>query len=55
MRLTDHDSAHVIPCGDLVEHVTDPDCPCGPTTELIQRDGRPDGYVYAHHALDGRQ
>jgi hypothetical protein len=50
----DHDSAHVMPLADLIEHATDPDCPCGPTPELVRRDVG-DGWVYAHHSLDGRE
>ena len=55
MKPTDHASAHVIPCGDQIEHVTDPDCPCGPTPELVRHSLRLGGWLYVHHSLDGRE
>ena len=32
-----------------------PDCPCGPTPELVKRFLRRDGWLYVHHSLDGRE
>ncbi len=55
MRFTDHDSAHVIPCADLIDHLTDPDCLCGPTPELVKHADGSDGWMYIHHSLDGRE
>ena len=43
-------TAHVIPCGDLVEHVADDDCVCGPTQTPTEG-----GFVAVHHSLDGRE
>jgi hypothetical protein len=41
---------HVMPVGDLREHICSPDCPCKPTAEVI-------GAVlkYSHNAWDGRE
>jgi hypothetical protein len=47
---------HIYPVKDLIEHVTDGgDCPCGPTTEPVERADGNIGYVIVHHALDGRE
>lgn len=42
--------AHVVPCGDLIEHDSDDDCVCGPDLKFC--DG---GYIVVHHSLDGRE
>lgn len=46
--------AHVVPNGDLIEHATNGDCPCGPTPQLVDTPNG-DGWVYVHHSLDGRE
>lgn len=40
---------HVVPVDDLVDHEHE-DCVCGPTVEFVE-----DGWLYVHHALDGRE
>lgn len=47
-------TVHVRPVGDLVWHTLTDDCVCGPTLEVIVYDDAPDGHMYTHHALDGR-
>lgn len=42
------------PSGDLIEHDLDEDCVCGPRIEPVKRDDGSIGWVYIHHALDGR-
>lgn len=54
-RAIDGDEVHVIPCGDLIDHPTSPDCPCGPTTEPIEREDGSVGWLHTHHSLDGRE
>ena len=53
------DTLHVAPIGDLIEHDTstpEPDCVCGPRTELVKRsDGTSAGWILVHNALDGRE
>jgi hypothetical protein len=49
------DELHVLPIGDLVEHVTTEPCLCGPTTESVFRDDGSNGWMVVHHALDGRE
>ena len=52
----DHDTVHVYPTGDHIEHWTDDDsCVCGPTTEPVPRDDGTYGWLVVHHALDGRE
>jgi hypothetical protein len=47
---------HVYPVEDLIEHMTDGgDCPCGPTTEPVEREDGSIGYVITHHSLDVRE
>lgn len=49
------EGSQVVPVGDLIEHVIDGDCPCGPATEhLTAADGR-DAWMTVHHSLDGRE
>jgi hypothetical protein len=48
-------TAHVVPRGDLVEHETSDDCPCGPTAQPVTRDDGSVGWVMLHHSLDGRE
>lgn len=50
------DPIHVFPISDLIEHVTDGgECPCGPTTEPVERDDGSMGWLVTHHSLDGRE
>jgi hypothetical protein len=53
--MSDDDSAHVMPCGDVIDHLTGPDCLCGPSSELVKRKDGSDGWLYVHHSLDGRE
>jgi hypothetical protein len=47
---------HVVPAGDLVEHVCGGgDCICGPTVEPVQREDGSYGWLVTHHSLDGRE
>lgn len=45
---------HVVPLGDLVEHLPE-DCVCGPRTEPVPRDDGSMGWLIVHHSLDGRE
>lgn len=49
------DVLHVVPLGDLVEHESDDDCVCGPTTQPVQRDDGSTGWLMIHSSLDGRE
>lgn len=44
---------HVLPIGDLVEHVSDDDCLCGPTAKPIKVDDGSMQWLMIHHSLDG--
>lgn len=48
---------HVVPNSDLIEHETEigSSCPCGPELEAVMRADGSYGWVYVHHALDGRE
>lgn len=49
---------HVVPVNDLVEHDTttdQPDCICGPQTQLTPRADGSDGWILIHAALDNRE
>ena len=46
---------HVIPVRDMIEHVSNDDCLCGPTEVPIERDDGSVGWVTMHHSLDGRE
>ena len=46
---------HTVPLDDAIVHEFAPDCPCGPSPRVIPREGRPDGWVYTHHRVDGRE
>jgi len=48
-------AVHVVPCADLVHHELGESCVCGPTPELVHRDLGPEGWMYTHHSLDGRE
>lgn len=53
--VTEPSVVHVRPIGDLVPHDLTDDCICGPTLQIHQHDDAPDGHVYTHHAIDGRE
>jgi len=46
---------HVVPIGDLVEHVSDDDCLCGPTAKSIKGDDGSVQWIMVHHGLDDRE
>jgi hypothetical protein len=46
---------HVVPVGDLIEHVLSGDCPCGPADKPVERDDGSTGWLAVHHSLDGRE
>ena len=46
---------HVVPVGDLIEHVLTGDCPCGPADKPVERDDGSVGWLVVHHSLDGRE
>lgn len=46
---------HVTPRRDLVQHTDNEDCVCGPTVEHVPNHDGPDGWLYTHHSLDGRE
>ena len=46
---------HAVPLDDEIVHDFSEECPCGPRKRMIPREGRPDGWVYTHHSLDGRE
>lgn len=39
---------HIIPCSDLIDHIEDADCPCGPEVDVEA------GIVF-HAAMDRRE
>ena len=50
------DIIHTSPINDVIEHITDgDDCPCGPTTEPVEREDGSFGWHILHHSLDGRE
>lgn len=46
---------HVIPRGDLIDHDSNDDCVCGPTTEAVPMGEYGYGWMSWHHSLDGRE
>jgi hypothetical protein len=47
---------HTYPVNDLVDHELEgDDCPCGATTEPVQREDGSYGWHILHHSLDGRE
>ena len=46
---------HVMPLGDHIAHSSDPECPCFPELRRVERGDGPDGWLYVHSALDGRE
>ena len=50
------DHVHVLPVNDLIVHDQEGDnCPCGPNVEPVEREDGSFGWLYVHHALDGRE
>ena len=48
-------SLHVVPVGDLIEHATTDECPCGPRGQSAKRDDGSVRWLIVHHSLDGRE
>ena len=47
---------HVLPIGDAVWHQWNgDDCVCVPDVEHVPNEHGPDGWLYTHHSLDGRE
>ena len=47
---------HVIPCGDLREHVEHGhDCWCKPALDYVENNGLLCGWIVIHNAADGRE
>lgn len=46
---------HVYPLDDVVAHELADGCACGPTPELVPNPDGPDGWMWTHHSLDGRE
>ncbi|MCY0959979.1 hypothetical protein [Streptomyces sp. H27-H5] len=46
---------HVVPIGDLVEHVSEDDCLCEPTAKPVKADDGSIDWLMIHHSLDGRE
>lgn len=44
-----------MPVNDLVAHDSSDDCVCHPRLEAVLEAGGPDGWVWVHHSLDGRE
>jgi hypothetical protein len=53
--VTDSNAVHVMPRADWVEHQSNDTCPCGPTLEHVPATMVASGWLYLHHALDGRE
>ena len=47
-------TVHVMPVGDLIEHL-DEECPCGPVLEPVFDADGACGWLITHHSLDGRE
>lgn len=50
-----HGTVHLRPNHDLVDHTLDDECICHPTVEAVFRADGSNGWLYAHHSLDGRE
>jgi len=46
---------HVVPIGDLVEHVSEDDCLCEPAVKPIKVEDGSINWLMIHHSLDGRE
>lgn len=53
--MTDQDTVHVTPVGDLIDHDTTEDCVCVPAAVPVPRSDGSTGWVITHHSLDGRE
>lgn len=53
--VTEPGVVHVIPFADLVGHTPAEECVCVPAAEIVQAPDRPDGHVFTHSSLDGRE
>jgi hypothetical protein len=51
----DAGEVHIVPLADLIEHEETPDCVCGPNVEHVPNPDGPDGWMYVHSSLDGRE
>ena len=51
----DNGDVHLTPNDDQVDHTLDENCICHPTCEAVFRDDGSNGWLYAHHSLDGRE
>jgi len=48
-------SMHIMPKNDLILHVSDDDCVCGPQPEMVKRGDGSVGWLMVHHSLHGRE
>jgi len=48
-------TAHVVPKDDLILHVPNEDCSCGPEMIPLSKADGSMGWVIRHHSLDGRE
>jgi len=48
--MADREAFHVLPVGDVILHVKDGNCICGPDLEVGLK-----GDLWVHHSLDGRE
>lgn len=53
--LADGETIHVMPVDDLVLHENTRECVCQPVVEHVPNDDGPDGWLFTHHSLDGRE
>lgn len=55
--MIDRGTLHVVPVADIFEHETDLSgcCVCGPSLEAVPHANGSTGWLYTHHALDGRE
>lgn len=44
-----------MPIGDLIDHTTTDDCPCGPRNQIVERDDGSIRWLVIHHSLDARE
>lgn len=48
-------NVHVVPTYDLIDHIENEDCPCGPTAQPVEDENGSVSWVMIHHSLDGRE
>lgn len=46
---------HIVPIGDVVEHITTDECVCGPTDQPVKREDGSVRWLVVHHSADGRE